>query len=69
MPVRFEYRAQVINGNFFEVAQVMNNDLSLQGWELIQIQHVNSFHCVAMLKRPVIIEPFQHITGVSNDHI
>lgn len=66
MQIRFEYRAQVINGNFFDIAQVMNNDLSFQGWELIQIQSVNQFHCVAMLKRPVIIEPFLNITEVPN---
>lgn len=50
MPIRFEYRAQVINGNFFDVARAMNYDLSFQGWELVAIETVNQFHCVAMLK-------------------
>lgn len=66
MQIRFEYRAQVINGNLFDVARVMNDDLALQGWELVAIQNVNQFHCVAMLKRPVIIEPFLNITEVPN---
>ena len=66
MPIKFEYRAQVINGNFFDVARAMNNDLSFQGWELVAIETVNRFHCVAMLKRPVIIEPFLNITEVPN---
>ncbi len=66
MPIRFEYRAQVINGNFFDVARAMNYDLSFQGWELVAIETVNQFHCVAMLKRPVIIEPFLNITEVPN---
>lgn len=51
MPIRFEYRAQVINGNFFDVARAMNDDLSFQGWELVAIETVNQFHCVAMLKK------------------
>lgn len=67
--MRFEYMAKTINGNFFEVALTLNNDPFFYGWELVQLQYVNSFYTVAMLKRPVIIEPFQHITGVSNDHI
>lgn len=66
MPIRFEYSAQVINGNFFDVARAMNDDLSFQGWDLVAIETVNQFHCVAMLKRPVIIEPFLNITEVPN---
>lgn len=66
MPIKFEYRAQVINGNFFDVARAMNDDLSFQGWELVAIETVIQFHCVAMLKRPVIIEPFLNITEVPN---
>ena len=66
MPTRFEYLAQVINGNFFDVARAMNENLSFHGWELVAIETVNQFHCVAMLKRPVIIEPFLNITEVPN---
>lgn len=44
------YIAKVVNGNFFEIAKLMNNEFGPAGYELVAVQTVNQFHSVLLLK-------------------
>ena len=49
----FEYKAEVLYGNFFQVAKIMNTTLAPEGWELVAVESVSTFHSVILVKRRI----------------
>jgi hypothetical protein len=53
MKNKFEYKAEVVYGNFFQVAKIMNTELAFEGWELVAVESVNVYHSVILVKRRI----------------
>jgi len=51
----FEYKTEVISGNYFDVTRYMDSHLDILGWELISITADKEMgnYCVCILKRKI----------------
>lgn len=61
----FEYMAHNFYGNLHMLANEMNFNFGLQGWELVAVNAVDPFVIVIMLKRQVAPGPFQYANPIS----